>query len=246
MNYKSVYYPESNFGGFTDIDGTVAFYLRVNSLVDPDSSVILDVGCGRGYYAEDTVTTRRGLRVFKGEKAKKVVGLDVSETAKENPFLDEFYLIQELGYWPLEDESVDVCLCDWVLEHVKDPELFFSECRRVIKRGGYLCIRTTNMMSYVGLFSQLVPNRFHTLVLGKVQEKRKEDEVYPTYYNCNTIRKINHMLYKYGFANHVYGYEAEPSYLSFSRFFYWLGVVHQRFAPQGIKPTIFAFGKKAT
>ena len=246
MNYKSVYYPETNFGGFTDIDGTVAFYLRVNSLVDPHSSNVLDVGCGRGTYAEDIVTTRRELRVFKGKKAKKVVGIDVSETAKENPFLDEFHLVQEQGYWPLEDESIDICLCDWVLEHVKDPELFFSECRRVIKRGGYLCIRTTNMMSYVGLFSRLVPNRFHALVLSKVQEKRKEEEVHPTYYNCNTIRKINHMMCKYGFANHVYGYEAEPSYLSFSRFFYWLGVVHQRFAPQGIKPTIFAFGKKAT
>src|SRR5438093_943558 len=47
MDYKSLYYPESRFGGFTGVDGTLAFYIRVNSLID-SSSVVLDVGCGRG------------------------------------------------------------------------------------------------------------------------------------------------------------------------------------------------------
>ena len=41
----------------------------------------------------------------------------------------------------------------------------------------------------------------------------------------------------------VYGYEAEPSYLSFSTIAYSLGVLHQKFAPEFIKPAIFAFGK---
>ena len=52
MEYKNIYYPESRSGTFTDVDGTIAFYLRVNGLVDSES-VILDVGCGRGAFAED-------------------------------------------------------------------------------------------------------------------------------------------------------------------------------------------------
>ena len=46
------FYPETTFGGFTRVDGTMAFYLRVRSLLCPDS-VVLDVGCGRGEYGED-------------------------------------------------------------------------------------------------------------------------------------------------------------------------------------------------
>ena len=37
------FYPESRFGGFTDIDGTVAFYSRVNALVKP-LYVVVDFG----------------------------------------------------------------------------------------------------------------------------------------------------------------------------------------------------------
>ena len=244
MDYKSIYYPESKFGGFTDIDGTITFYMRINSLISP-SSVVLDVGCGRGAYVEDSISLRRELRIFKG-KCKKVLGIDVDERAKENPFIDKFYLIED-GHWPIEDECVDVCVCDAVLEHVDDAEVFFSECRRTLKQGGYLCIRTSNILNYIGLFSMLTPHRFHTRVLSKVQGKMKEEEdVFPTLYRCNTKRKVSRMLNKYGFDRCVYGYEAEPSYLSFSRFFYLLGVIHQRFIPNVFKAAIFAFGKKKT
>ena len=140
---------------------------------------------------------------------------------------------------------MNVGLCDYTLEHIKDPELFFSECRRVIKPGGYLCIRTTNVLSYLGLFSRLIPNKLHSFILGKVQGEREDEDIFPTVYRCNTIWKIERMLIKHGFVNkYVYGYDAEPSYLSFSRFSYMLGVFHQRFAPHAIKLNIFAFAEK--
>ncbi len=240
-DYKSIYYPESRFGGFTDIDGSILFYTRVNSLID-SSSVLLDVGCGRGAYAEDPVSVRRELRMFKG-KCEKVIGIDVDEGAARNPFLDEFRRLED-SRWPIEDESVDACICDWVLEHVRDPESFFSECQRVIRPGGYLCIRTANVRSYVGLFSRLIPNRFHTPVLDKIQHDKKDEDVFPTTYRCNTKRKIRKMLDKSGFDNCVYEYESEPYYLSFNRLFYWSGVIHQRFALSMFKPAIFAFGRK--
>ena len=61
MSCKCLFYPESRFGGFTDSDAYVVFYGRVNSLVTPDS-VVLDIGCGRGAYADDPVAFRRQLR----------------------------------------------------------------------------------------------------------------------------------------------------------------------------------------
>ena len=90
MNYNERFYPEARFGGFTDIDGTMTFYNRVNSLID-SSFVILDVGCGRGAYGEDPVIQRRKLRILRG-KAAKLIGIDVDENAQHNPFLDGFVL----------------------------------------------------------------------------------------------------------------------------------------------------------
>lgn len=164
MDYTHIFYPESKLGGFTNVDGTIAFYTRVNSLLN-SSSVVLDVGCGRGVYAEDSVAVRRNLRIFKG-RCKEVIGIDVDKNAKSNPFLDSFYLLEKEDSWTLEDNCVDLCICDWVLEHVAAPDVLFSEARRVIKPGGYLCIRTTNNMSYVGIFSTLVPNKLHSKVLN--------------------------------------------------------------------------------
>ena len=82
MTFKETFYPETRFGGYTDIDGTVAFYHRVNSLLKP-SDVVLDVGCGRGEYVDDPVAIRKGLRVLRG-KVAKVIGLDVDPAAQTN------------------------------------------------------------------------------------------------------------------------------------------------------------------
>jgi len=200
------------------------------------------VGCGRGSYAEDPIPLRRELRILKG-RCKKVIGIDVDESARQNPFLDEFRLTEGRD-WPFEGESVDVCICDSVLEHIADPDAFFAECRRVLRPGGYLCIRTPNVLSYVGLASKIIPNRFHALVAAKVQGARKQEDVFPTRYACNTKWKLRRLLRKYGFDACVFGYEAEPSYLSFCRFLYAVGVIHQRFAPDALKVGIFAFGRK--
>jgi hypothetical protein len=40
---KTRFYPESRFGGFTDIDGTTPFYLRVNALA-ASKDVAIDSG----------------------------------------------------------------------------------------------------------------------------------------------------------------------------------------------------------
>jgi SAM-dependent methyltransferase len=237
-----LYYPESRFGGFTGVDGTIAFYLRVQALVEP-SAVVLDVGCGRGAGAEDPVRIRRELRTFRG-KCARVIGIDVDPQAGTNPFVDEFRSI-EGDRWPVDDESVDVCVCDNVLEHVGRPELFFAQCRRVVKPGGYLCIRTTNSRNYIGVLARLIPERFHRAVLGKVLSgHRKEEDGFPTVYKCNTRGRIRRMLDRHGFEHCVYGHEAEPYHLSFSRALYLCGVLHQRLAPGFFMGNLLAFARR--
>lgn len=240
MNNQEKFYPESKFGGFTAIDGTIAFFNRVNTLLGP-SFVVLDVGCGRGEYQEDSVVFRKNLRILRG-KVAKVIGIDVDQNAQDNPFLDEFYLIKG-NSWPVESNSIDLIVCDYVLEHISNPDKLFDEICRVLKNGGYLCIRTTNQWSYVAIAATLIPNKYHSKVTSAVQDSRKEEDVFPTVYKCNSIQKIKNIMKKNDIEGVVYGYEPEPSYLSFSRIAYFLGVLHQKFAPEFIKPAILAFGR---
>lgn len=240
LNNKGGFYPEVRFGGFTDIDGTVAFYNRVNSLLDP-SYVVLDVGCGRGTYGEDPVPLRKNLRILRW-KVAKVIGIDVDKNARVNPFLDEFFLIRG-DSWPIGSNSIDLVVCDNVLEHIKNPDKLFLEIHRVLKTGGFLCIRTPNRWGYIALVATLIPNAYHWNVTSFVQDCRKEEDVFPTVYKCNSIGTLKSLMRKSGFECVVYGYEAEPSYLSFSKIAYFFGVLHQRFAPEFLKPAIFAFGK---
>jgi SAM-dependent methyltransferase len=240
MDSLQRFYPESRFGGFSDIDGTMVFFNRVNSLLDP-SFVVLDVGCGRGGFDADPILVRRNLRILRG-KVAKVIGIDVDRQAQSNPFVDEFRLI-EGSSWPIEKGSIDLIVCDNVLEHIADPDALFGEVRRVLRIGGYLCLRTPNRWNYIAQAAMLIPRRYHSRVTSMVQAERKEEDVFPAFYRCNTIRKLRNTLRRYGFESVVYGYEAEPSYLAFSTIAYLLGVLHQRLAPGFMRPALFAFGR---
>jgi SAM-dependent methyltransferase len=240
-DFVEAWYPEKRFGGFTNVDGTVAFYSRINAVVD-GSSIVLDLGCGRGAAAEDPVPWRRHLQTLRGRCAR-VIGADVDAAAAANPLIDEFHLIVD-GRLPLGDESIDVCYSDYVLEHVEDVDAFFAECARVLKPGGHLFIRTPNMWSYMGVASRLVPDRLHARVLHRIQPGRRKDDVYPTVYRCNSRRKLQRALEKHGFVSVVQTHDAEPAYLAFSRVLYILGVLHQRYAPRAMRQTLFAFATK--
>ena len=80
--------------------------------------------------------------------------------------------------------------------------------------------------------------------MGKVQPERKDEDVFTTHYRCNTKHSVGRMLQRHGFDHHVYSYEPEPGYLSFSRVLYPLGVVYQRLVPELCKTVLFAFGRR--
>ena len=109
------------------------------------------------------------------------VCIDLDPAAGEN--IDEFRMMRPHEAWLLEDASVDLALGDYVLEHVDGPRLFLSECRSVIRPGGLLCIRTTNVLSYVGLVLLLTPDTRHAAILGRIYTRhRRTDDVVSTRY----------------------------------------------------------------
>lgn len=90
------FYPELNVGGFSRVDGTIAFYQRVNALLRPDD-VVIDYGAGRGLaHSDDVVPFRRELTLLRG-KVRKVIGADVDPIVTTNPGVDEAVVIDATG-----------------------------------------------------------------------------------------------------------------------------------------------------
>lgn len=239
---RTRFHPEIAFGGFTDMDGTLPFYLRARELL-PADGVALDVGCGRGTQDEDPVAARRDLRILRGHCAR-TIGIDVDPAAADNPHVDEFRFIGADGRWPVDDATVDLAIADFVVEHLPDPDAFFSEAARVLKPGACLGIRTVNVHSYLGLSSRLIPNRLHEVVLRGAQPTREAEDIFPTVYRCNTIGKLRRALDSHGFDAAVYGAEAEPDYLGFTSASYALGLLHRRLAPGSLRVGLVGWARR--
>ncbi len=239
---QETYYPESEFGGYTRVDGTVPFFGRVQVLARPEM-VVLDVGCGRGNAAERFERNPwEKCRLLKG-RCQRVIGIDVSPAGQDNSLIDEFRRIEGDG-WPVETASIDLLISDAVLEHVEKPDEFFAECNRVLKPGGYLCLRTPNRWSYVAMIASIVPNSLHAKVVGCVQPGRQALDVFPTYYRANTKRAVQRLLRNHNFSGCVYPHIAEPSYFGFSRPLYAAAVYIHRWLPSLFWPVIFVFARR--
>ncbi len=217
------------------------FYVRIDAVLDP-SWTLLEVGCGRGAFLDGDIAYKQRLRTFKGRVAR-VIGIDVDPVAAENPTIDEFRMI-EGDVWPVESESVDAIVSDYVMEHVPDPDAYFREAARVLKKGGHIFIRTCNKWHYVYLVSSLVPNRHHAKIVGKVQDERKEEDVFPTLYRCNTRTAAKRMFEKYGFDGVAVTHEAEPSYLKFNPVVFAIGKFLGEHFPPGMRSVLYMYGRK--
>lgn len=92
---------------------------------------ILELGCGTG--------KNTGLLVQLGEQ---VYALDFSigmlEQAKRKIQSGRvgFAVADLIKPWPCRDESVDLIVCNLVLEHVSDLSVIFAEAQRVLVPGG--------------------------------------------------------------------------------------------------------------
>lgn len=165
------------------IDHATTYLTLVRSMVDR-ANVVVDVGCGRGSYA-DRRSPQRHLFDLRDD-TRTVIGIDVDKQASTNPFIDEFRLITPDLRWPIDDESADMVVSDWTLEHVADPAGFAAELTRVLRPGGVFVARTVNRYSVLSLAARTVPNKYHRSWISRLQSKRESIDVFPTQYTINT------------------------------------------------------------
>jgi SAM-dependent methyltransferase len=172
------------------IDSAVTLFTLIQS-VATDAQVIVDVGCGRGAMIDGDGDVRRihDMRA----PGREVIGIDVDPVGVENPVIDRFALIEN-NRWPLEDGTVDLAHCDWVLEHIADPQNFVSELHRVLRPGGVFIARTVSKHSLLSLGARMVPNDKHASLLERLQPGRQAKDVFPTTYLMNSDPALHQLL----------------------------------------------------
>ena len=194
-------------GGYSVNDGTIDFYSRINCLINNDSQV-LDFGAGRGGWEEDEIIYRKKLRNLKN-KVKKVYACDVDKAVYLNKNVDEI-LEMEDGNVIAPNESMDIIIADYVLEHIENPKKFFKEVDRLLKPGGWFCARTPHKYNLISICAMLIKNNFHSFVLKYVQPERKEIDIFPTHYRLNTLKKLKNIFKQYNDQSFIFRHD--PAY----------------------------------
>lgn len=241
-----MHYPEISAGGYSRVDGSVAFYGRVQALLCEIGSpaTIVEFGAGRGRMANDPVEFRRRLQELRGPD-RTVIGVDIDPVVLSNPRLDKALLIDGGGRIPLEDESADMIVSEWTFEHVEQPALAAAELDRVLRPGGWICALTPNRWGYIAVGATLVPNRFHVQALRRLQPEKAKADTFPTTYGMNTRRALDRLFPTPRFAVHTYAADAEPQlYAGGSTLLTGaLGIAHR--LPGPLKSVLNIFIRKA-
>ncbi len=243
LRMHSKFFPEIAVGGFSRVDGTVAFYQRVNSIVTP-ASVMIDFGAGRGWAHQIADSAyRRGLCNFKG-RVSRVIGLDVDKAVLTNPSLDEALLLDSCGRAPLPSNFADIILSDFTFEHLPDPAQSAREMDRLLKPGGWICARTPNRHGYIALANRLVPAGISRALVKVVQPDRKDEDIFPAVYRLNTPSALRRHFPLSRFDHFVYGWDAEPAYHAERAAIYRAFQLLQYLTPSALKTMLMIFIQK--
>jgi SAM-dependent methyltransferase len=154
----------------------------------PENATVLEAGCGR----------RSRLGEHRGRIAHLVgVDLDV-DAGRENRAVDEF-VAADLGRpLPFSDESFDLVYANFVVEHLRHPEVTFREWRRILRPGGALILLTSNASNPYLAGARVLPERVRVLA-KRVGPGVATRDVFPASYRANKPKTLRAMLASAGF-----------------------------------------------
>lgn len=202
-------------------DGTTEYHEMLSRYTPSKEAVVLELGSG----PENRSSTHVASRV------SYLDGLDIDKRVLGNPALRKAFVYDGREF-PKEiaDESYDLVVADYVMEHVEHPRVMLSEIHRALRPGGHFIFRTPNIYHYVSLISRFTPHSFHLATANKARQ-RDEGAVdpYPTFYRFNSRRAVRTIAREAGLREvEMRWVEKEPSYLKFNSLAYRCGVAYER------------------
>lgn len=102
---------------------------------------------------------------------------------------------------PLPPTSIDLIVCEYVVEHLEEPLKVLREAQRLLRPGGRFIFVTPNWLSYSGLATHYTPHRFHLRFLRRLFELggSANERPYPTAFRMNTIWAVRRLAAEAGF-----------------------------------------------
>lgn len=150
------------------------------------TGIVLDGGCGR------RTIVRRWWHPM-----ASVIGIDISvESVKANSDVNH-KMAGGLEHIPLRSESVDVVRLNGVPEHLRNPRIVYLECYRILKKGGYLLLKTQSIYNPFYFPNAILPISTRSFIVHNML--RCPGQIYPAYYRSNSKRCLKKMLSTIGF-----------------------------------------------
>src|SRR5713101_9183750 len=101
-----------------------------------EMSLVIDLGCGTGRFSE-LLAAHFGVQVIGIDPSQKIV-----DQARRKPATGKVtYRQGSAEALPLPDGCADLVFMSMIYHHLTDPRAVAQECRRVLRQGGYVCIR---------------------------------------------------------------------------------------------------------
>ncbi len=155
----------------------------------------LDAGGGRRIFPDLYDGERELVR-----RASIVTACDVDPLSLKDHVSVSNRICCDLANIPLEPNSIDFITCSMVVEHMFSPVGCFKELARILDAGGQLIIHTPSLWGYptlLAMLSKIIPAVPRRKVISWITGRCEED-IFPTYYHCNTARKITRVLNSVG------------------------------------------------
>ena len=107
----------------------------------------VDVGCGDGFFLATIHAAAPDVALFGVEGSAYQFTRAEARLDAHLDYVDLRRADLEQGI-PLADEAVDLVYAGEVVEHLYNPDLFLSECHRVLAPGGTLVLSTPNLCAW--------------------------------------------------------------------------------------------------
>jgi SAM-dependent methyltransferase len=103
--------------------------------------------------------------------------------------------------FPFRDESLDLIVSRSVVEHLRNNEVFFASCARVLRPGGALIHTFPCKFAPFSLINQFLPNALARRLLAYLHPQWKEECGFPAFYDRCYFSAVQQLLERNGFRD---------------------------------------------